>query len=343
MSGDDSKPTPTPEDILDAGLGFMRSRALLAAVELGLFTTLGDRALTGEALVAELGLHPRANPDFFDLLVAMGILERDGRDVYRNSAGSAAYLDKSRPEYVGGILEMSATRVFGFWNDLTEGLRTGRPQNEIKTSGAPLFQELYANPEGLEQFMAAMRGASGFNFRAFAERFDFSGRRTLCDVGGATACLSTLVATRHPHMTCHSVDLPEVQPIAARYVAEAGLEDRVTLGSIDFFQDPLPSADIITMGMILHDWNLENKKILIAKAFDALAPGGVFVAIEHLIDDDRRRNVYGLAMSLQMLIEFGDAFDFTGQDFDAWCREAGFSRTEVVPLTRHASAAVAHK
>lgn len=343
MSTPPKVPSPTPEEILAEGLGFMRSRALLSAVEVGVFTALGDRAVRGDELAVELGLSPRANPDFFDILVAIGMLEREGRDVYRNTAGSAAYLDKNSPEYVGGLLEMSAVRLYPFWGDLTEGLKTGQPQNEIKTTGAPLFAELYSNPEGLEGFMAAMRGASRSNFVAFAERFDFSPYRTLCDVGGATALLSTLVAEQHPHMTCQSVDLPPVEPIASRYVNEAGLSDRVTLSCIDFFEDPIPEADVVTMGMILHDWNLEKKRMLIRKAFDAVKPGGAFVAIEHLIDDDRRENVYGLSISLNMLIEFGDAFDYTGEDFAGWAREAGFARTEVIPLTAHASAAVAYK
>ncbi len=336
----------SPEDLLEVGLGFMRSRALLSAVELGVFTALGDRGVRGPDLAREIGVSERATYDLFDGLVAMGILERDGAGddaVYRNSAASAVYLDRSRPEYVGGILEMAARRLFGFWNDLTEALQTGRPQNEIKHTGAPLFATLYEDPEQLEQFMAGMRGVSATHVRSFAEKFDFSRYATLCDVGGATALLSTLVAERHPHMGCHSVDLPPVEPIARRYLAQAGLEDRVTLGSIDFFAEPLPRADVLTMGLILHDWSLENKKMLIGKAFDAVNDGGAFVAIEHLIDDDRRESVYGLMMSLNMLVEFGDAFDFTGADFDAWCREAGFSRTEVLPLTKHASAAVAYK
>jgi hypothetical protein len=97
------------------------------------------------------------------------------------------------------------------------------------------------------------------------------------------------------------------------------------------------------MGMILHDWNMETKRRLIRAAYDALPPGGAFVVIENLIDDARRENAFGLLMSLNMLIEFGDAFDFTGGDFSAWCRAAGFSRTEIIPLGGPASAGVAYK
>jgi precorrin-6B methylase 2 len=336
----------TPARIMEVGMGFWPARALLSAVELGLFTKLGGGALTGRELRSALELSPRADPDFFDALVALRFLDRDGTGPdarYRNTPETALFLDRTSPRFVGGFLEMAATRLYPFWGDLTEALRTGRPQNEIKHTGKPMFSELYSKPERLEQFMDAMAGISAGNFRAFAEKFDFSRYRTLCDVGGATGQLSIFVAERHPHMRCISADLPEVTRIAERRIASAGLEDRVTAQSLDFFAVPLPKADMITMGMILHDWNLEKKKQLIRAAYQALPPGGAFVVVENLIDNDRRENAFGLMMSLNMLIEFGDAFDFTGADFTGWCREAGFTRTEVIPLGGPASAGVAYK
>jgi hypothetical protein len=336
----------TPARIMEVGLGFWPSKVLLSAVELGLFTRLGANAMTGGELRAALDLHPRADPDFFDALVALRFLARDGSGPdarYRNTPESARFLDRDSPHFIGGFLEMANARLYRFWADLTDALRTGRPQNEIKHTGRPMFAELYSRPDRLEQFMDAMSGISAGNFRAFAERFDFSRYRTLCDVGGATGQLSVFVAERHPHMRCVSADMPEVTRIAERKVAAAGLADRVTVRPLDFFADPLPAADVITMGMILHDWNLEKKKQLIGKAYAALPAGGAFVVIENLIDDDRRANAFGLMMSLNMLIEFGEAFDFTGADFAGWCREAGFRRTEVIPLGGPASAGVAYK
>ena len=244
---------------------------------------------------------------------------------------------------MGGILEMANARLYPFWGDLTEALQTGKPQNEIKQTGKPMFDELYSDPARLEQFMSAMQGVSLGNFQALAEKFDFSKYKTMCDVGGATGVLCTTVAARHPHLQCTSYDLPVVVPIAERAIAAAGLSDRVTAASGDFFADPLPSADVITMGLILHDWNLDRKMHLIRSAYDALPEGGVFIVIENLIDDARRENAFGLMMSLNMLIEFGDAFDFTGSDFAGWCREVGFRDVEILPLTGPASAGIAYK
>ena len=238
---------------------------------------------------------------------------------------------------------MANSRLYPFWADLSEALRTGKPQNEVKHSGRPMFDELYANPARLEQFMDAMSGVSMANFEAFAARFDFSPYRTMADVGGATGQLASIVARRHPHLGCASYDLPVVRPIAERRISAAGLAGRVEASEIDFLKDEFPKADLITMGMILHDWNLDHKKALIAKAYRALPEGGALVAIENIIDDDRRHNAFGLLMSLNMLIEFGDAFDFTGKDYEGWCLEAGFKRVEILPLAGPASAAIAYK
>ncbi len=337
---------PAPDQILQVGMGFFASKALLSAVELGVFTALADGGKTGAALEQDLGLHPRATYDFLDTLVAIGMLERDGdgaEGVYRNTRATDLYLDRAKPTYVGGILEMANARLYRFWGDLTPALTSGQPQNEVRHSGKPMFDELYADPARLEQFMDAMTGVSMANFQAFARKFDFSSYRSLADIGGATAQLSCIVAAAHPHIQALSCDLPVVTPIAERRIAEAGLQDRVAAESIDFFSGEFPQADLITMGMILHDWNLEKKKMLIAKAYRALPEGGAFVAIENIIDDARRENAFGLLMSLNMLIEFGDAFDFTGADFTSWCLEAGFKRCEIVPLAGPASAAIAYK
>lgn len=336
----------TPDRILEVGMAFWPSRTLLTAIELRLFTLLGRRPHTRADVEAALDLRSRAAGDFLDALVALRFLDRDGDGdaaVYRNTPETATFLDEASPDYLGGFLEMAGARLYRFWGGLGDGLRTGSPQNETKFGETPMFEELYRDPERLAQFMRAMSGLSAPRFAALAERFDFSPYATVCDVGGAAGDLSIVLARAHPHLRCITFDLPVVAPIARQAVESAGLSDRIDVVAGDFFTDPLPRADVITMGMILHDWNLERKQQLIRAAYDALPPGGALIAIESIIDDERRENAFGLLMSLNMLIEFGDAFDYTGADFDGWCRQAGFSRTEVVPLAGPASAAIAYK
>ena len=337
---------PAPDAILQTAFGFWNAKVLLTAVTFDLFTRLGQRRVTGAELGKELGLHPRGIADFFDALVAMGFLGREGDGSsarYFNTDEAAHFLDQKSPRYVGGILVMLNTRLFKYWQDLPEALRTGRPQNEVKHGQKSIFEELYADLPKLEEFMGAMTGLSRINFEALADKFDFSRYRTLCDVGGATGLLCIEVAKKHPHIECISFDLSPVESVARKHVSAAGLSDRVRVASGDFFQDPLPKADVVTMGMILHDWNLEKKMQLIRAAYDALRPGGAFITVEALIDDRRRENVFGLLMSLNMLIEFGDAFDYSAADFEKWCREVGFKRFEVIQLAGPSSAAIAYK
>lgn len=339
-------PQLDPAAILKTAFSFWSSKVLLTAVEIGVFTRLADRRLTGAELGAELKLHPRAIADFFDALVTMKFLNRDGDGPsarYFNTSEGALFLDEKSARYIGGILVMLNARLFKFWNDLPEALHTGKPQNEVKHGQKGVFEEIYSDPPKLEQFMDAMTGLSRINFEAFAEKFDFSKHQTLCDVGGATGLLCIEAARRHPHLKCISYDLPVVEPVAKKHIAAAGLSQRIGTASGDFFKDPLPKAGIITMGMILHDWNLKKKMHLIRAAYDALPPGGALVAIEALIDDARRENLQGLLMSLNMLIEFGDAFDYSGADFRKWCGEVGFKRFEVIHLSGPSSAAVAYK
>jgi predicted O-methyltransferase YrrM len=340
-------PPVDPARILETGSGFWASKTLLSAVELRLFTHLGASGpMTGDALADRVGLHPRATDDFLDALVALRFLDRDGEGptaLYRNTPETAAFLDQRLPGYVGGLLEMLNSRLYGFWGDLTEALRTGRPQNETRDNGEPFFATLARDPERLEEFMHAMEGIQRGNFEALASAVDFSRYATVCDAGGGTGLLSIVLASRHPHLTCTTFDLPVVEPIARKTVADAGLGDRIAVVSGDFTAVPLPRADVVTLGNVLHDGNTEHKRRLIRSAYEALPEGGALVVVENIIDDARRENAFGLLMSLNMLIEFGDAGDYTGQDFAAWCREAGFRDVEIVPLTGPASAGIARK
>jgi hypothetical protein len=320
----------TPENILRLGLAFWGSKTLLSAVELGVFTTLAGRSLDLEALRGELGLHARSARDFFDALVALGMLERrDGR--YANTPSTEVFLDRKKPSYVGGLLEMANARLYGFWGALTEGLRTGEPQNEAKAGGS-FFAELYADPARLEGFLGAMTGLSRGASLAIARALPWNDYRTVCDVGAAQGDLLAQIALANPHLTCTGFDLPPVRPAFESHVASLGLAPRASFTAGDFFQDALPRADVITMGHILHDWDLAEKKVLVRKAFEALPAGGSFVVFEAMIDDDRSQNAFGLLMSLNMLIETKGGFDYTAADCVSWMKEAGFSETRVQHL-----------
>ena len=335
-----------PSHIMQTATAFWASKVLLTAVEFDLFTVLGDKAMTAKQLGDQLGIHPRGTYDFFDSLVASGFIEREGdgpNGKYKNSLNTAAFLNKHSPMYIGGMPEMLNARLFGFWNNLGEALKTAQPQNEIKHNGKPMFEELYADNVRLGQFLDAMTGFQAANFQLLSEQFHFQNHKTVTDIGGALALLSRIIAKQHKHLTFNSFDLPPVAPLAQQYIDKEELSDRINAIAGDFFVDNFPKADVITMGNILHDWNLEKKKILIKKAYDALPEGGALIAIENLIDDARRENLFGMLMSLNMLIEFGDAFDYTGKNFRDWCSEVGFKHFEIINLAGPTCAAIAYK
>jgi SAM-dependent methyltransferase len=317
--------TQSPARILQLGSAFWGSKTLLSAVELGLFTRLAAAGpLSLADIRSQLQLHQRGAADFLDALVALGMLARlaDGR--YANTPEGELYLDRRKPTYVGGILEMMNARLYRFWGNLTEALKTGQPQNEIRTSEPDLFAAVYADPARLEQFLAAMTGISLPTARALAAAFPWREHKTFADIGCAQGGLTTEIARTHAHLTGHGFDLPMVRLVFERYVTQLGLDHRLTFVDGDFFADSLPSVDVHVMGHILHDWGLEEKKMLLRKSFDALPSGGALIVYDAIIDDARRENAFGLLMSLNMLIETPAGFDYTGGECIAWMREAGF-------------------
>jgi precorrin-6B methylase 2 len=335
-----------PSNIMQTGFGFWSSKVLLTAVKVELFTALAEKTMSGEEIRRRLCLNGRGLYDFLDALVSLGFLERSGiREyaVYANAADTDLYLDKNKSTYIGGIFEMANNRLYPYWNFLEEGLLKGTPQNEIRTGETSLFEKLYQDKDKTREFVNAMSGIQTGNFVTFAHQFDFSPYKTLCDVGGAGAQLSAHVVTHNPHMRCITFDLPQVSPIAIENVSKMGVANKVQVFSGDYFEDPLPAADVITMGNILHGHGLNDKKMLISKAYEALPKGGSLVVIENIIDDDRRHDTMGLLMSLNMLIETTEGFNFTFEDFELWVSEAGFKETSLMKLTGPTSAAIAIK
>ena len=202
---------PTPDAILQLGFGFWGSKTLLSAVELGVFTTLAEGPMSGEALTEKLKLHPRSARDFFDALVGLGQLERDGTGTYANTPAGALFLDRRKPTYVGGILEMANARLYPFWGALTEGLRTGEPQNETK-QGRDIFDEIYRSPELLGNFIKAMTGLSLGAARVIASKFPWAEHKTFADIGTAQGGFAVELARAHGHLRGIGYDLPVVKP-----------------------------------------------------------------------------------------------------------------------------------
>ena len=324
-------PQVTPEKIMQIGMAFWPAKTLLSAVELGVFSELAKGPRDLAQLTERFGLHGRGAADFFDTLVALGFLTRqDGR--YANAPDSEVFLDKAKPSYMGGLLEMANSRLYPFWGGLTKALKTGEPQNEVAHGQQDLFDQLFADPKRMKEFCTAMTGVSLGSAHAIAKKFDWTPYKTFADIGTMQGALPVAVAQANPHLKGVGADLPIIEPIFHEYVAKAGVSDRLSFKPCDFFKQDLPKADVIVMGHILHDWDLTQKRMLMKKAYEALPKGGAYIVYEALIDDDRSQNAFGLLMSLNMLIETRGGFDYTGADCRGWMKEAGFSTIRVEHL-----------
>ena len=327
--------------LMQLGLGFWGARAFLSAVELDVFSVLAEGALTEAQLRERLKLHPRSSRDFFDALVALGVLRRtDGK--YSNTEETATLLDRAKPTYIGGLFEMAGQRLYPLWNHLTEAMRTGQLQNEAK-SGGDLFAQIYSNPERLRTFLSSMTGISMGAGRTIATKFPWQRYKSFVDLGGAQGGVAAQIALAHQHLSGEVLDLPVVEPVCQEYLRSLNLDSRVKFRGGDFFKEPLPRADVLIMGHILHDWDLEQKLTLLRKAYAALPEGGALIVFDAMIDDDRSTNAVGLLMSLNMLLETPGGFDYTAADCKEWLVSSGFRDMSVEPLGPTESMVVAHK
>jgi len=320
---------PRPDRILEIGYAFWKSKVLLSAVEFGLFTVLAPGPLTLDQLVSTLKLAERGARDFFDSLVSLNLLVRDQHGRYSNSPESACYLNRRSNLYIGGALERLNSGGYEPWAGLATALRSGKPWNTRLARG---YNALHSDRQASDAFLKGMTGGVLLPARALAQKFPWSEHRTVTDVGSAQGCCLVEIARVHAHIVGCGFDLPPVAPFFREYVREQNLSERLRFCPGDFFTDPLPKADVLVIGRVLHNWDLPTKKMLLQKAYAALPVGGKLVVYETLIDDDRCHHVHALLQSLNMLVMTKGGFDFTAADCAGWLADVGFRQCDVEPL-----------
>jgi O-methyltransferase domain/Dimerisation domain len=320
----------SPDRILELSYAFWKSKVLLSAVELDVFTVLAEGSLDIQELAARLGLHGRGARDFFDALVALDLLQRDTNGRYSNRPDTALHLDRRKPTYLGGLLEHLSARHYLNWSQLTEALRTGMPQSGALATGS--YPALYADTTAQDIFLNGMSAGSLVSAKVLAKKFPWKNYSTIIDIGTAQGCVPVEIASVHPHLTGGGFDLPSVEPAFSSYVHKFGLSDRLRFYPGDFFADPLPESDVLVMGRILHNWDLPTRKLLLEKACRALPKRGALIVYDPLIDDARCVEAHGLLSSLNMLIETKGGSEYTGAECMNWLQQAGFRETYVEPL-----------
>lgn len=336
-----------PQEIVELGMSFWSSRLVLSAVESGVFTELANGAACETELADALGWHPRAAGTALDALVAAGLLRRDKTGRYANTMRSAMFLDRSKPSYLGGLMELSSKRLYGLWSGLDDLLRTGRPGAEEERGDNEFFSMLYRDPLALKGFLAGMTGISTGEATLLAARFPWKRFRTFCDVGCAQGALPVRVALSHRHLRGTGFDFPAVRPIFEEYVTSFGLENRLDFAEGDFLEAPLPSADVISFGHVFHGRNHRIREELVAKAYAATPPGGAIIVYDAMIQSGHRKrrgdNYMSLLSSLNIMLESREGYESSTAACAELLRAGGFTRVKVRHLLGPTSAVFGYK
>jgi hypothetical protein len=321
--------------------GHCAGRILVAAIELDVFAALASGPLDSEALRSRLGLDLRGAALFFDALVALGVLVREeGR--YANTTESDFFLDRGKRTFAGAIFTDPNWGPLGGWDRLAESLRSGQALEGMRDL-RDRFTWDYAEAERRALFLREMTAVSTASARAVATDFPWAQYASLADIGCAQGGVLTEIARAHPHLRGIGFDLPQVEPDFVAYIEQQGLSDRARFIAGDFFTGPLPTADVLIMGHILHDWDLPTRKMLIAKAFAALPPGGALLIFDLMLDETRPDNLLALIAGLNMLMKSPGGGEYPVADCLLWLREAGFPEVAAQPLHGAHTMAVGRK
>ncbi len=314
----------TPGGIIRLSAAFCDAKALLTAVDLDLFSALHSSPATEEEIRQRLALHGRGLSDFLHLLVALGLLEKDG-DRYRNATGADRYLVRGQQIYIGGFLQGTDRHLYPAWGKLTDALRTGRPQAASSSS------DTINDPQQLGYFVRMMDAITQVLGPELVKAVDWSGHSSVLDVGGCRGNMVGQVVKAHPELAGHVFDLPQMEPFFTEYIADMSLTGAVRFHGGDFFRDPLPKADLVILGHVLHDWNREQRAFLFQKALEAVNPGGALLVYDRMLDDEPD-HVENLVVSLNMLLVTEGGAEYPASELYEYANAAGVSSVADQPL-----------
>ncbi len=318
-----------PGPLIKLTIADCAAKVLHSAVTLGVFAALAEGPADGAGVAERARLHPRMAEDFLDALTGLGLLDRiDGR--YRNSALAQAYLVPGGVSYLGGFVELTNETLYRTWDRLTEALRTGEPQHLDPDKGG-FVGDKHQDPEKMKRFLAGLDAYSDRMGAELARRVEWSRHRSLVDLGGARGNLAAVLVQAHPHLTATCFDLERTRPLFTEHIGGLGLADRVDFVGGDFFADPIPQADVVVLGHILHGFDTERRQALLRRVFQAVRPGGAVLVYDRMIDDDRS-DPERLLSSLHMRLVSPSGSEYRVADCRKWLREAGFADSTAEPM-----------
>jgi SAM-dependent methyltransferase len=305
----------TPGAIRELAMSFQPSRILLTAIELRLFSLIGDGGLTSEKLAGRAACHPQATDRLLNALCALQLLQkRDGR--FWNTPGSRRFLDDGSPEYAAGLGHTAG--LWHSWSGLTDAVREGKPalRSAINERG----------DAWLKPFIAAMHYRAAQQAPVVAALLGLDAVSRALDVGGGSGAFAMALATLRPGLAAVVFDLPNVLPLTREYIAEAGLTSRVTTAVGDYLVDPLPRGfDLVFLSAVVHSNSAPQNAALLKSCAAALNPGGRVAVVDWVMDDDRIAPAAGAFFALNMLVATEGGDTFTEGEIRGWMSGAGLA------------------
>lgn len=300
---------------------YAQARILHSAVEVGLFELLSQGPLNVDEIRTRLDLHPRLLRDFLDAVAALGLIRKEGAQYAIDPEAARFLVPGGGPVYLGARIRTAAQRHYHTWGRLTDALRGGEPQAGV---GGDAFATLYSNPEATRNFLIHMDANNGMVGPQLAEAVDWSAYKSFVDVGGARGNVASHLVRKHPHLAGGVFELPAVRPFFEEYMAELGLTGKVVFHGGDFFTAPMPAADVLVFGHVLHDWSESDRQQLLNRAYAALPPGGAVVVYDQMLDE-QAPDLRSLIGSLNVGLITTGGSEYTVPECRVWVEKAGFA------------------
>lgn len=318
---------PDPEPVLKLLDAFRASKAMFAAVALGVFDRLERGTASAEALAAEVGAQAAALERLLRACVSLGLLTCDGKG-FRNTPAAAVYLCGSSPHRLTGYVCYSDTVLWQLWAHLADAVREGGPRWEQAFGlEGPLWSHFFRTEEAKREFLMGMHGFGQLSSPRLAAAFDLSRFGRVVDLGGGTGHLAVALCRRYPRLRAVVFDLPQAIPLARELAGGTEVAERIDFVAGDFFADPLPEADLFAVGRVLHDWGDDKTRLLLRKIHDRLPAGGALLVAEKLLDDDKAGPPDAVLQSLNMLV-VTEGRERTLGEYGTLLRGVGFASVE---------------
>lgn len=312
--------SPDAALILDLVEAFRRSKTMFTAVQLGVFDALNEAPQTALQLSKNLGLNEGALQRLLTGCVALGLLEQQ-EGAFHNTPSAVRYLTRTSPDTLAGYIRYSDQSLYPLWARLDEAVRTGTNRwEDVFGSRNALFDFYFRSDESAASFLGGMHGFGQLASQRVVSAFDLSGFKHLVDLGGATGHLCTAACEAWPNLRATVLDLAVVEKFARPYLSS----DRIDFLAADFFTDPLPAADLYSLGRILHDWTDEKIAKLLDKVIATLPAGGGLLIAESLLSNDKSGPTYTAMQDLNMLV-CTEGRERTAEEYSRILHNAGFS------------------